>query len=205
MPSTSNWRSNSENSVFSIIPAYNHDTSNIITQIFNPTIGAKQVNVLSSCRCCNFRFAKTEASDLKQHKNTLFMVSDISQSIDLKKERDSDDDRQIPHLPSSILEISCDSEKEKYMFCEDAARVSSRFDSRQSKKRRVPSACIPCKLSRAKCSDTRPCARCLHNNKCEGCVDGPHFSKVRTSLLRQILIFRHQSTTNRLAKCSTQL
>jgi hypothetical protein len=94
-------------------------------------------------------------------------------------DRDEPNHSQFPHLSSSILDLSCNVEDEKYRF-QDALSLGSfqPFYSRPVKKRRVPSACIPCKLSRAKCSDARPCSRCVHNKRSESCIDGPQNAKV---------------------------
>jgi hypothetical protein len=108
------------------------------------------------------------------------MVSDLSQKIDLKHEAADEEvekHRLFPHLSPSILDVSCDSDAEKYMF-QEPTRIGVQFESRHAKKRRVPSACIPCKLSRAKCSDTRPCSRCITTSKSNDCIDGPLYSKV---------------------------
>ena len=40
----------------------------------------------------------------------------------------------------------------------------------KDKRARVSSACLPCKLSRTKCSDSRPCSRCTSHGRAETCM-----------------------------------
>ena len=48
-------------------------------------------------------------------------------------------------------------------------RSEIRKARRTAKRRRALVACVPCKLSRTKCNDSRPCSRCQRIGRAESC------------------------------------
>ena len=91
-------------------------------------------------------------------------------------ERKADDEaaqnKRFPHQFWSVLDVSCVSDGERDLFPLEKTD-SQQAESIKTKKRRVPTACIPCKQSRSKCSNSRPCSRCISSSKVDDCVDGP--------------------------------
>ncbi len=116
-------------------------------------------------------------------------TQDMEQVVDVKQHNTDANAVNIacPHLSSSILDVSSTNDANKYMF-QEPNPFNLQHESRHSKKRKVSSACIPCKLSRAKCSDTRPCSRCIATSKTDSCADGLQFLKVRAYRQCRVII-----------------
>jgi hypothetical protein len=111
--------------------------------------------------------------------------SDLSETSDLKQGTEFDEDgnrRPFSNPESSILDASYASDADQEIIQGPTGIDIPQLESRHAKKRRVPSACIPCKLSRAKCSDTRPCSRCITASRPDDCIDGSLYPKVRPLL-----------------------
>ncbi len=104
----------------------------------------------------------------------------MSDTIDLVGTADEDDPpRDTLSAPQTPSILAHDSDTEKNNLQEPTSIEFQQLQSSQTKKRRVPKACIPCKVSRAKCSDTRPCSRCIANSKPDDCIDSSLHPKVR--------------------------